>query len=256
MAHVAESTHWYTRKGEPAYTVKAKDGSDRPTNLRDARKLLLVPSVTTIIRCAAAPGLERWKQDQVLHAALTLPRGATEPEAEWISRVWTDSGETARKAAERGTEVHAAIQTHFEGGFVHSNMWHHVEGAKEVLRQWSPGGWIAEKAFASPLGFGGKVDLHRLELADVKTKEFDKDADLKTWDEQAMQLAAYRFGLGIETARCAICYVSVSVPGLAKLIEIPEADLQKGWRMFLALLNFWQARTGYQSSWIPEKVAA
>ena len=257
MAHSAESTHWYTRKGEPAYTVKAKDGSDRPTNLRDARKLLLVPSVTTIIRCAAAPGLERWKQDQVLHAALTLPRGDTEPEAEWISRVWTDSGETARKAAERGTAIHAAIQGYYETGYFERELKEHVIGAVDVVAKWGGGLWVAETAFACQMGFGGKVDLSSPgSVLDFKTKEFDKGADLKTWDEQAMQLAAYRFGLGIETARCAICYVSVSVPGLAKLIEIPEADLQKGWRMFLALLNFWQARTGYQSSWMPEKVAA
>jgi hypothetical protein len=110
VTHIAESTHWYDRDGKPAYTVKAKDGSPRPTTLRDARKLALVPSVTTIIKCASAPGLERWKLDQMLHAALTLPRGSTEPEAEWIGRVWADSKETASKAADRGTSIHAAIQ--------------------------------------------------------------------------------------------------------------------------------------------------
>jgi hypothetical protein len=73
MTHAAESLHWYDRDGKPAYTVKAKDGSDRPATLRDARKLNLVPSVTTIIRCAAAPGLELWKANQLMMAALTLP---------------------------------------------------------------------------------------------------------------------------------------------------------------------------------------
>src|SRR5690349_12080652 len=41
-----KSAHWYTRSGEPMYTVTAKDGSQRKTDLRDARKLGLVPSVT------------------------------------------------------------------------------------------------------------------------------------------------------------------------------------------------------------------
>ena len=31
-------SHWYTRDGQPAYTIKKKDGSDRPATLRDARK--------------------------------------------------------------------------------------------------------------------------------------------------------------------------------------------------------------------------
>jgi hypothetical protein len=31
-------------------------------------------------------------------------------------------------------------------------------------------------------------------VVDFKTKEFGPEDDLKTWDEQAMQLAAYREG--------------------------------------------------------------
>ena len=43
IARSAESVHWYKQDGGPQYTVKAKDGSDRPTTLRDARKMDLVP---------------------------------------------------------------------------------------------------------------------------------------------------------------------------------------------------------------------
>jgi hypothetical protein len=252
MTHAAESTHFYRRDGSPCYTVKAKDGSDRPTNLRDARKLGLVPSVTTIIKCAAAPGLERWKRDQMLHAALTLPRGATESEAAWLERVWTDSGETARKAAERGTAIHAAIQGWFEEVQPDPVLDPHVKGALNALGEWYPDwAWDAERSFACELGFGGKVDLshHAAALVlDFKTKEFSDPDALKTWDEQAMQLAAYRHGLGVPNARCAIVYVSVTVPGLAKLIEIPEADLVKGWKCFYSLLQFWKAKSGFDSS--------
>ena len=45
----SESSHWYTREGAPKYTVEAKNGNPRNTTLADARKLNLVPSVTTII---------------------------------------------------------------------------------------------------------------------------------------------------------------------------------------------------------------
>jgi hypothetical protein len=256
VTHAAESLHWYDREGRPAYQVKSKDGSLRNTTLRDARKLNLVPSVTTIIRCAAAPGLERWKQDQVLHAALTLPRGPTEPEAEWISRVWSDSKETARKAAERGTAIHAAIQGHFEGEAPSADLYDHVKGFVKTLREWYGVlslNWEAERSFSHRLGFGGKVDLHAPQfLCDVKTKEFDEKTDLKTWDEHAMQLAAYRVGLGMPQASAAIVYVSVTQPGLSRLIEIPEEELKKGWRMFHALLAYWQAKSGYVSSWDPD----
>ena len=247
MSHAAESTHWYDRTGKPAYTVKAKAGHDRPTTLADARKLALVPSVTTIIRCADRPGLTNWMVDQAILAALTLPRNDGEPEADWIKRVKQDSKEQARKAAERGTEIHAAIQGSFECEGAKEEMRPFVDAARESIRGWHKEAdlalWEAESAFANPIGFGGKVDLSGgMRVIDAKTKEFGPDDKLQTWDEHAMQLAAYREGLGMSEARCAICYVSVNNPGLARLIEIPEDDLKRGWECFKALLAFWKAK--------------
>ena len=87
IARSAESVHWYRQDGAPQYTVKAKDGSDRPTTLRDARKMDLVPSVTTILKVAAKPGLEQWKLEQMLLSALTLPRAQDEQEKAYIARI-------------------------------------------------------------------------------------------------------------------------------------------------------------------------
>lgn len=259
MIHASESGHWYRRDGAPAYTVKAKDGSDRPATLRDARKLGLVPGVSTIIGCCAKPGLERWKLDQMMHAALTLPRRTEEPEAQWIDRVWADSQETARKARERGTKIHAAIQGHYEGVAPDPDLWPYVQGAVRAVREWlALPAWTAERSFACGLGFGGKADLSALlEAADFKTKEFGPDDDLKIFDEHAMQLAAYLEGLGIgvERGSGAICYVSTTHPGLARLIEIPREDLRKGWRMFCGLLDYWKAKTSFESGWIEKEAA-
>ena len=248
--HAAESLHWYGRDGSPQYTVKSKDGSLRPATLRDARKLGLVPSVTNIIRCAAAPGLERWKLDQMLHAALTLPRKDGEAEKDYISRIWQDSQETAKKAAERGTAIHAAIQGHFEHVPPSVDMWPHVQGVlHEITTKCGTWAWLPESSFAHPLGFGGKVDLScPWGVIDFKTKEFDENTELKTWDEHAMQLAAYRYGLGWEQARGAIVYVSVTNPGLCRLLEIPQDELAKGWRMFYSLLQYWKAKNNFDSA--------
>jgi hypothetical protein len=256
QVHASESQHWYARDGSPAYEVKGANGNMRPATLRDARKLGLVPSVTTIIGSCAKPGLERWKLEQMMHAALTLPRLDGEPEAEWISRVWTDSKETARKAAERGTAIHAAIQGAFESQVIWNEYIPHFEGARDALRVWAgEQSWTPERSFASTLGFGGKVDLSsQYGVVDFKTKEFGHDADLKTWDEHAMQLAAYRAGLGLPLARCAIVYVSVTHPGLARLIEVKNADLDKGWSMFCGLLHYWKAKNAFDPSWSEEVV--
>ena len=261
MTHAAEWGHWYARDGSPMYEMPYADGrpGTRPVTLRDARKLSLVPGVSTIINCCAKPGLELWKLDQMMHAALTLPRLDGEPEAQWIERVWADSKETAKKASERGTAIHAAVQGFYETGHADRDYYPYITAAAGAVEQMVPEceSWIPERSFACQLGFGGKVDMScAVAVLDFKTKEFDHNTDLKTWDEHAMQLSAYRQGLGIEKARCAIVYVSVTNPGLAKLIEIPEESLQSGWRMFLALLQYWQAKNKFNSSWLPEKVAA
>ena len=114
----SESGHWYDREGNPAYSITAKNGKLRPTTLRDARTHNLCPSVTTIIGVAAKPGLDTWKQQQVLLSALTLPRQEGELEESWLERVMMDSKQTGRIAAERGTAIHATIQAFFEGALI------------------------------------------------------------------------------------------------------------------------------------------
>lgn len=247
----SESLHWYMQDGTPAYEVEAAKGGMRPTTLRDARKLGLVPSVTSVIKCAAAPGLERWKQEQVLMAALTLPRKPDEPESDWLKRVVHDSQETGRKAASRGTAIHAAIQGHYEGKPPPDEYWTHVKACQlNIGLRYGECEWIPEAAFAHPLGFGGKCDLHAKVaehvVLDFKSKEFNQDDELKTYDEHAMQLAAYRVGLNIPTAQAAIVYVSSTAPGLVRILEIEEPQLKAGWEMFESLLKFWQAKNGYR----------
>ena len=258
IARSAESVHWYRQDGGPQYTVKAKDGSDRATTLRDARKMNLVPSVTTVMKIAAKPGLEAWKQEQMLLAALTLPRMPGESEKDLIARIVADSKETAKRAAERGTRVHESI----EGWFMGVRPVEHDEIAKAFeesifnhfkTHPFQP--WKTETSFASELGFGGKVDLWCEPdesaptgiVLDAKTKEFTEDDDVVAYDEHLMQLAAYRNGLGVPHARCANVFASVTVPGLIKIVEWSEQDLQKGWEMFQCLLRFWKLKNSFNA---------
>lgn len=240
----SESNHWYTRDGVPQYTVPTAKGGHRATTLRDARKLGLVPSVTTVLSVAAKPGLIQWMQKQVLMAALTLPRVDGEPEDEFIARIIDDSKEQGRAASDAGTDIHAAIQGFYEGEAVLRHR-EHIEGCIRIIRElFGHHGWIAERSFAHEVGFGGKVDLHSPQgvVIDIKTKEFSDPAKVGAYEEHLMQLAAYRVGLGLPEARCANVFVSRSVPGLSHAIEWSQEDLARGWKMFVALLNFWQLK--------------
>ena len=256
IARSAESVHWYQQDGSPQYTVKAKDGSDRPTTLRDARIMNLVPSVTTVMKIIAKPGLDVWKNEQLLLAAMTLPRKPEETEKEFIARIIADSKETGKQAAEKGTRIHESIERWYSGDF---NV-EHAETAEAfetaVFEHFeSPPfeNWRTEIAFASPLGFGGKVDLHMEQneyapdgiVLDAKSKEFGPDDKVDGYDEHVMQLAAYRHGLGIPHARCANVFASRTHPGLIRIVEWSEEELAKGWEMFQCLLRFWKIKSNF-----------
>ena len=246
----SESNHWYTRDGVPQYTVEAKKGGQRNTTLRDARVMNLVPSVTTILGVAAKPALLAWLQQQVLLAALTLPRRPDEPEKEYIDRIISDSKEQGRAAADAGTDIHASIQGHYEDrptGRHHESVSACTKAIEDHFGKWT---WISERSFAHELGFGGKCDLFAGSgegvVIDIKTKEFTDPAKVDGYEENLMQLSAYRVGLGIPKARAANVFVSRNVPNLAVVREWSADDLDRGWEMFVNLLSFWQLKNQHK----------
>jgi hypothetical protein len=240
---VQENGHWYTKEGTPAYTTIGKTG-ERATTLRDARKLGLLPSVTTINGQLSKAGLDTWKQQQVLLAALTLPRVATESEQEWLSRVMQDSKATGREAAERGTKIHAIIEGYFEQMYMPEKPAYLDKIDLALKEAFGEQPWLAERSFGHPLGYGGKCDLMAKTgfIVDFKTKDTSLEK-VDVYFEHEMQLAAYREGLGMPNARCAIVFVN-GTSNEVKLIEVEQDQLQKGWECFEHLLRVYQIKNG------------
>ena len=240
---LSESGHWYKKDGTPAYTVVGKTG-ERPATLRDARKLGLLPSTTGVIRQLSSAGLDLWKQQQVLLSALTLPRLPDEPEADWLKRVMQDSRATGREAAERGTAIHAIIQSWFEGVYMPEKPPYINTIVDTLNNAFGSQLWLSERSFGHPLGYGGKCDLMAKAgfVVDFKTKDTDLDK-VDVYFEHEMQLAAYREGLGVPNARCAIVFVN-GTTNQVKLIEIEQDRLQKGWECFEHLLRVYQIKNG------------
>ena len=244
--NTSESGHWYLPDGSPAYRIVGKNGKERNSTVKDAREHGLLPSVTTIIGCASKPALDVWKQQQAILAALTLPRLEGESEEDWLSRVVSDSKETAKQAAERGTQIHGVIEAFYEGIYI-PELPPYVRAVESAINEhFGSQLWMAEKSFAYG-GFGGKCDLisksHQKSngfVIDFKTTEKDLDKLDYFFDHQ-MQLSAYRQGFEMPKARCAIVYVN-ALQNKAKLVEIPDDDLRIGWECFTHLLAFYRAK--------------
>lgn len=253
-AHASESGHWYDKDANLVESVPSADGkrSLKPT-LAHARKLQLAPGVTTIIRCADKPQLAVWLQQQAILAALTLPRLDSEPETSWLARVMQDMKETGKKAAEEGTRIHAAIQSHYEDLPVPADYEPHVEGVeRHLLEVCGKQEWRSEVACVNMLGYGTKADLVGDSwLVDFKGKDGDQatlDA-LDTYDEHAMQLAATAAALGKDIAHAGIMFVSRTHPGACRMVGINNNELARGMDMFCALLGYWQKKNRYRPSW-------
>lgn len=250
LSYASESGRWYHKDGRPCETVMGANGVERAATLRDARKLDLLPSTTSILKVLARPGLDNWKIEQSILSALTLPRHGGETDQEFISRIKFDSKEKARKAAERGTALHTAIEKWLSGQAPEARFLRHCEAVERVLSDL--GLKVAdarcEKSFALPeKGYGGRVDLHFFGpdwVLDIKSKPTIEDGKKLAWPEHPCQLSAYGMGLGMKEPRCANIFVGIDDARVVAVEHEAEA-LQKGLTIFALALKLWQAQNGF-----------
>ncbi len=241
--------HWYDTDGNTAYETIGNDGKLRPTTLRDARKLQLVPSVTTIMAVLSSPGLEVYKENQIVQACYEYPFADQKEEyLEWKKKIIMKSRDHAKRASERGTQIHDKLEQYFIHGGITSDDSEFIEPVVEFLyREFGDEDWAPERSFTHKLGFGGKMDLSSPNIIlDFKTKDKDEAGfkSLKAYDNHHMQTAAYAVGLDIPQAKRYNLFISTSVPGLIKLTE--STDFDREWAMFKCCLDIWQLQNKYK----------
>jgi hypothetical protein len=246
---LSESGHWYDYEGNAQYTIVGKNGKERNTTLRDARKLFYVPSVTGIIGVAAKPALENWKIDQGISAALTLARLENENDYEFLSRVKADSKELGMKAAEIGTIIHAQIEQGFQG----KRQTKPYLAVRKLLDELYPGEtWVAEGSFCHTLGYGGKIDLYSESgiFIDFKTKDNleGKKAKSLVYDEHGMQLSSYALGIGIVKPERMSIFIDRSNTELIVSHRWDPDTHARHLAMFNSLLTYWKLLKNYDPS--------
>jgi hypothetical protein len=237
------------------HLVEGKDGNLRSTTIADARKLQLVPSVTTILSVIEKPGLINWMIDEAIDAALTLTQGAGEPSEDFKARIKTESKRKAKEASEEGSRIHEACEAYYKNsGEVWTEKYNpHVDAVRTEVYKLFPEvtDWVSEKTFAHPLGFGGACDLHSPStgiIIDFKSKSGDFSDKKKLAYDQVNQLAAYQFALGRPFNPGAAIFVSRTHPGCVASYVWDAEKMAQGWAVFEAALTLWKRIKGYDPS--------
>jgi len=241
-------SHWYDRDGNCRYTVTAKNGKERPTTLADARKMNLLPSVTTIIGQVAKPQLENWKMNQLLDAA---HRNRLMAEFEiFKARVWDDYKKETSVYSTVGVEVHDKLEKYFIDGTISDEDEGRLMPAILQINNLGFDMYDPEPSFASEEGYGGKIDLilskfDRMAIVDFKTKQGSQLNEKSIYVDYIMQLAAYRNAIN-PTAECYNLLISVINPEVVYLHKHSEEDLQKGLNMFRSLMQYWKLVNNFE----------
>lgn len=253
--HNLSDSHWYTRMGVPAYTIKkAKGGGERSTTLRDARKHNLLPSVTTIFNIMSKPGLDSWKLNKAIEAALSTQRDDGEPDDHYYKRIIERSRSEVSEAADLGTRIHDAIEASFPVYVkqIPEDLEQYVNPTMDLLHDLSIENPILEKVVVNHKeGYAGRADLMGKVtgsnkswnvVVDFKTRKTKKGVKITPYDFQPMQLAAYAmaaFGT-LDNCLASNLYISTTEPGRVENVAYSEKKLKEEYDAFLHMNAMWR----------------
>lgn len=253
----SDGSHWYYPDGQSCYELPKKDGSGtKVPTLADARKLNLIPGVTSILKLLHKQALVEWLIEQAVLAVVTTPRSPDEGTDAFIDRVLRQQrvqDEEAQRARDKGTEIHDALEMAFLGKIddVNPDIVPWIRPAFDDLRM--RGTLVASEINVVGHGYAGRVDLiqrdnasEELMIWDFKsTKKLPKDAP---WTEHRLQLSAYarayseevfkKFGKVIPI-RVGNVYISTLIPGEYVILTDPDWSTTYS-QGFMPLVGFWQ----------------
>lgn len=263
------SSHWYLADGTPYHTVARADGKgDRPATLRDARKVGALPSVTNRLSVLAKPGLDAWRIEQGILAALTLPKEADETLDQFARRVVEDSVLQVNNAADLGSAIHNAAEEYL--------LIKKVPTDPKIIELFAPcKQWIDKNVEAAALvekvvihsecGYGGRVDLVArikeigVAVIDFKTQNMKaKPTYYETWP---LQLEAYRQAIltlndpFLKPTHLMSVVINSNKPEVCPYTWDP-ADYHAHWEAFKHASFLWSYIKGYNPIIKPDAKAA
>jgi len=256
------SSHWYSLDGKPCHTVPNKDGDGtRTTTLRDARKLNLLPSVTTIIGILDKPQLTKWKMREAAKAAIAIPGPqGEEPLDRFADRAIEHAMSQVGEAADLGTKIHNAIENLMRGSAEEPSeeLRPYVKPVLDWMRQVGVKVTHSEIVLVNAVhGFAGRVDalftwgdaFGKLGILDFKTKKTKEGEKVEAYDEHLLQLAAYaatHYGAGqLQHVVAANLFISSTEPGRLEVVKHDKEKMVAAYEAFTQMCAVWRFRKGY-----------
>jgi hypothetical protein len=265
--------HWYTLTGTPCHTQQTKPGAAnklRPTNISDARKLKLLPSVSGYTKMLASAGLELHKMREVARACFDSPAHPGEEIDTYVASMLEKAGKDVAQAADLGTIIHKSIEDFFlTGKYEDGDVMLSTGFACRVKDLVDPAiakfnslnieVSFAEKVLVNPKrGYAGTTDIvwrsdSELGILDWKSKRTKEGEKVRPIDSHPMQIAAYiaaHYGEEVVKTKFAgtrgyNVYVSTTQPGRVDVVEYSPETLHKSFEAFEACCQLWRYVNDY-----------
>jgi hypothetical protein len=240
-----DAGHWYTEQGESAHVIIGKNGNERNTTVADARKMGLLPSVTSVLGIMDKPQLTAWKIEQAIMASLTLPKEDGETLEDYAKRVVKDSKQATTKAAEHGTKMHEQMEHILLGRDCSKDP--ELQPYIKTFKEWAEDNiekthWC-EKALVGT-GYAGRCDAYvRLKgigdaIIDLKNRKVNPRYS-PLYDSDCAQLWAYKYASENPKCACVSVILAANDPETLVIHRWSEDELYEAGIAFQAMLKVW-----------------
>lgn len=260
--------HWYNWHGESCYETRGANGKIRSTTLRDARKLNLLPSVTTISNIVDKPGLHLAKNNMVAEEMFNMFfEDDTEIHSGDLAYMQKESVRRANKHweddANTGTIIHDAIESSLVAPLDYNpdqevwlrklNKSTRVGEYVGVVNKWLLDNKIEIDltevvCVSKEYGYAGKTDVvatYKGEqiIIDWKTTSTKEGQKVKPWDSHPQQIAAYSKALWKELPSYGVnVYLSTTEIDPHPRLEAvwwTKEQLEEAFDTFIATFKLW-----------------
>jgi hypothetical protein len=183
-------------------------------------------------------------------ASLTLSRFSNESDEQYCARIIEDAFKQVSDAADLGTEIHKALENHFQGLPYAPHMEPYVAPVKEWVSQNNVRFLKHElRLVNSEVGYAGTTDAliekdGVLHILDYKSRKTKPEYKIAPYGKEPMQIAAYAKIAG--ASRGVNLYISTTEPGRIGDAWYDEETLESEFDAFKIVCKLWQHINKYK----------